>query len=44
MVVDDVAKDAGDTNETVRTGAASNAILVDEAIVVDAANKADTTN
>ncbi len=31
-------------HETIGTGAASNAILVNEAIVVDAANEADTAN
>ncbi len=37
-----VAKEAIDTNETIGTVAASDTISVDEAIVVDAANKADS--
>jgi hypothetical protein len=44
VVTDNVAKDAIDTNETIGTGAASNAILVDEVIVVDVANKVDTAH
>ncbi len=41
IVVVDVAKDAVDTNETTGTGVASDAILVNEAIVVDAVKEAN---